>query len=54
MLHKFNCEFDLALTYALKRPKLALQCAQSAWVAALLADRTDLVSKASALIKVLA
>ena len=31
----FHCEIDLALTYALRRPKLALECAYRALMAAI-------------------
>lgn len=37
-----QCEFDLALTYALTQPKLARQCASDALTASIQAKRPDL------------
>jgi hypothetical protein len=49
----FWCEFDLALTYALRRPTLAHACATRAFFAAHRMGRPDLVFQANALMGVL-
>lgn len=46
MFHKYTCETDLALTYALSRPRLARQCAQAAVDAANDMQRPDLAYEA--------
>ena len=43
----FRCEMDLALTYALRRPRLAAECARMARHAAIAMGRTDLASQAN-------
>ena len=43
----FTAELDLALTYALRRPHLARECATKAAVAAVYLGRPDLVSRAN-------
>ena len=50
MLLSFYCEYDLALTYALRRTHLARQCAISALSLAFRLERQDLVNKASLLL----
>jgi hypothetical protein len=46
----YQCEIDLALTYALRRPTLALDCALRALRAALDMRRPDLTSRANELV----
>lgn len=46
----FHCEIDLALTYALRRPRLALRCAFAALRAAIGIKRPDLAYRANELI----
>lgn len=43
----FYCNLDLALTYALRRPRLARQCATLALRAALDVHRPDLAYRAN-------
>jgi hypothetical protein len=49
----FAAEMSLACTYALRRPRLAKECAETALMAALQSDRADLVRKATALLTAL-
>lgn len=46
----FHCEMDLALTYALRRPKLALECAFRALKAAVAIGNPALSYRANELI----
>lgn len=43
----FHCELDLALTYALRRPRLAIQCAIRALQAAIESKRPDAMYRAN-------
>lgn len=49
----YHCELDLALTYALRRPKLALQCAYRALRAAIESKRPDAMYRANELVAAL-
>lgn len=49
-MHTYRCETDLALTYALRHPALALICARHALTAAHSLGRPDLVYAANELI----
>ena len=49
----YLCEIDLALTYALRRPKLALECAYRALQAAIECRDPRLAYRANELIGVL-
>lgn len=46
----YHCELDLALTYALRRPRLALECAYRALRAAIESRRPDAAYRANELI----
>jgi len=46
----YHCELDLALTYALRNPKLAIQCAYRALTAAIESRRPDAMWRANELI----
>jgi hypothetical protein len=46
----YHCEIDLALTYALRRPRLALECAFHALRMAVAMRRPDLAVRANDLI----
>lgn len=46
----FLCEMDLACTYAMRRPRLAAQCAARALLESLRMRRPDLTYKANALL----
>lgn len=48
-----RCELDLALTYALRRPRLARQCATAGLEAARNAGRPDLVMDALEILRAL-
>lgn len=52
-MHAFTCEIDLALTYALRRPKLALECAFKALKAAIEIKRPDMAYRANEVIAAL-
>ena len=52
-MHVFNCEMDLACTYALRRPELARDCATRALFAALAMGRPDLAYRANSFLGVL-
>lgn len=43
----YHCELDLALTYALRRPKLAIECAYRALCAAIESKRPDAMYRAN-------
>lgn len=47
---EFVCNVDLALTYSLCRPRLAIECAQRALVAAVDLRRPDLAWQANSLL----
>lgn len=46
----FRCEFDLALTYSMRRPRLAIRCAVAALRAAIGLKRPDLAYSANELL----
>ncbi len=46
----FLCEMDLALTYSLRRPHLAWDCAVRALLTAIRMNRPDLVWRANSLL----
>ena len=46
----YQCEIDLAFTYALRRPRLAIECAWRALKAAVQIKRPDLAYRANELI----
>lgn len=46
----FRCEMDLALTYAMRRPALARECAVTAMVQAIRMGRPDLTAEANELL----
>lgn len=50
MLHAFNCLMSLALTYSMRRPTLARECAAAAMVQAIRMGRPDLTYAANALL----
>lgn len=49
-MHVFTCEMDLALTYSMRRPELARDCATRALFAAIAMGRPDLAYRANALL----
>lgn len=49
----FHCEIDLALTYAIRRPRLAIECAFNALKAAVSIKRPDLAYRANELLSAL-
>jgi hypothetical protein len=48
----FAAPYDLALTYALRRPKLAHSLAREAWRTAIVAERPDLTYRAAVLMAI--
>lgn len=48
-MHAFVCNLDLAFTYALRRPRLALALAREALTAAIEMRRPDLAYRANGL-----
>jgi hypothetical protein len=52
-MHTYNCEMSLALTYSLRRPKLARKCARKALLAAISEGRADLAFQANTLLGVI-
>jgi hypothetical protein len=49
-MHIFNCEMDLALTYSMRKPEIARNCAVRAFFAALAMERPDLAYRANSLL----
>lgn len=47
----YHCELDLAATYAMRRPKLARDCAVRAFFAAINLRRPDLAFRATELLR---
>jgi hypothetical protein len=52
-MHHYRCEMDLALTYSMRRPALARECAQHAISAARALGRPDLLSQACELLSLI-
>ncbi len=50
MLHSFNCLYDLALTYSMRRPVLARELALDAMIQGIRMGRPDLTYRANALL----
>ena len=46
----YRCEIDLALTYSLRRPRLAVECAVAAQSIAIRMHRPDLALNASEIV----
>ena len=47
LVHTFNCSLDLALTYSMRRPALARQCALDAVLAAYAMRNPALIDRAN-------
>lgn len=49
-MHVFNCEMSIALTYSMRRPRIARDAATRALFAAIAMGRPDLAWQANALL----